>query len=109
MFFVKYSLHRFLSSIVNIQFFFCRPYAETFLSTMQQDLMGAFTTRLSAFAGFRAFSEHVVRLQASKTQPILRGDLSSMSRGLFLKYRKTPEWMFTLSLEARSIKWFFNF
>ena len=74
---------------------------------MRQDITVAFTARLSAFAGFMAFSEQVVRLQASKTQPILRGELSSLSWGVFLKYRTTPEWVLTLTLEARSIKWFF--
>ena len=53
--------------------------------------MGAFTTRLSAFAGFRAFPEYVVRLQASKTQPILREELSSLDWGISHKYTEGTE------------------
>ena len=72
--------------IANVQLFVCRPYAESFLSTMQQGIMGAFTARLSLLAGLRTLPEHVLRLQARKTQPILRGELSSLSWVLFLKY-----------------------
>ena len=95
--------------IANVQLFVSRPSAENFLSLMQQDIMGAFTTRLIAFAGFRALPEQVVRLQASKTQLISRGELRLLSWGLFLKNRTTPEWVFTLTLEARSINWLSTF
>ena len=57
---------------------------------MQQDIMGAFTARLSALAGFRAFSEHVVRLKASKTQPIFCGELSSLSWDVLFKSYSYP-------------------
>ena len=59
---------------------------KTFSASSNKHIIGAFTTRLSAFAGFRAFPEHVVKLQASKTQPILREELSSLGWRIFLKY-----------------------
>ena len=87
--------------IANVILLVSRPCAKNFLSTTQQDIMAIFTSRLSAFADFRAYPEQVVTLQASKTQPILRGELSPLGCGLFLKNRTTPEWLFTLTLEAR--------
>ena len=82
----------------NVILLVSKPCAENFLSTMHQDIMAVFTSRLNAFADFRAYPEQVVTLQASKTQPILRGELSTLGCGLFLKNRTTPEWVFTLTL-----------
>ena len=94
--------------IAIINLLFCKHYAENILITLQQDIMGAFTTRRNANAGFRAFPEHVVRLQTGKTQPTVRGELTSFGRGCFFKYRTTSAWVFTLTLEARSMKLFFQ-
>ena len=64
--------------IANVNLLVCKPYAENLLSTMQHDIMSAFTTRLTAFVGFQAFWKNEMRLQANKTQPVLRGELSSL-------------------------------
>ena len=95
--------------IANVNLLVPKPCVEIFLNTIKQDIMGALLNRINAFAGFRTFPDYVVRLQARKTQPFMRRELNLLARGFLLKYRATPEWVLNLLLEARGIKWFFNF
>ena len=48
-----------------------------------------FTTRLSAFAGSMAFSEHVVRLPASKTKPFSARRTELVELGSFSQIQNT--------------------
>ena len=94
--------------IAYVNLLVCNSCTENFLRTMQQDILSVFTTRFTAFAGFWTFPKHVVRLQAGITPAFFSGKLSPLGWGLFQECTTTPEWVFTLTLDARSINWLYS-